>query len=329
MDIVSPPVALSIVTPVYNAAPWLPDFLQSLRGQTLQNWQLICVDDGSTDDSLALLRDAAAGDGRLLVLHQENAGPSAARNAALERVSGRYVTFVDADDTLEPDYLQTLLEAAVATGADVVVSGWTYVASQRQEAHSVTEEPVLTEEATPAVLEELPKHACARLYARRVLEQSGARFPEGLRYGEDTVFHYGVYPYCHKVARVAHKGYLYRASAGSLSAHSRQSVVHMVEGAEYLEHFYRERLMLEAQRENLLRYVVHALRRIRSMAPASCQRQAGQRLRGVVQRAGAQEEELNRLRRKDARVLRRLLAGGVGPGLGWYAKRLSRWLRGK
>lgn len=329
MDTSSSPAALSIVTPVYNAAPWLPDFLRSLQEQTLKDWQLICVDDGSTDDSLALLTEAAAKDDRLEVLHQENAGPSAARNAALDRASGRYVTFVDADDTLEPDYLQALLAAAETLGADVVVSGWTYVAPHSRERHSVAKAALCIEEATPAVLEALPKHACARLYARRVLEESGARFPENLRYGEDTVFHYCVYPFCRKVVRLAHEGYLYRASSGSLSAHARQLVIRMLEGAEYLEDFYCRHHLLETQRENLLRYLVHALRRIRSMAPARCQRLASQRLRALMQRAGMQEEDLGCLRRKDARALHRIRLGQDSPGLAWYAKRLSRWLRGK
>ena len=324
------PVSLSVITPVYNAAAWLPEYLQSMRQQSLQDWQLICVDDGSADDSLSLLRAAAEADSRLLVLHQENAGPSAARNVALEQATGRYITFVDADDTLEPDYLQAMLEAAESQKADVVVSGWTCVGRDGwREVHAVESQKVRCLEASPAVVGQLPKHACARLYARHVWQQSGARFPENLRYGEDTVFHYCLYPYCRRVARIPHTGYLYRASSGSLSAHARELSFRMVEGAEYLEGFYGERGMLESQRENLLRYAIHALRRVRSMAPPECQREVSRRLRALMQRIGVQVADLTCLRRRDARLLARILKGKDGPGWGWYVRRLSRWLRGK
>ncbi len=324
------PVPLSVITPVYNAAVWLPEYLRSMRQQTLQDWQLICVDDGSTDDSLSLLNAAAEADPRLLVLHQENAGPSAARNAALEQATGRYITFVDADDTLEPDYLQAMLEAAETLKADVVVSGWTCVGKDgRREVHPVESQEVRCLEASPAVMAQLPKHACARLYLRSVWLQSGAHFPENLRYGEDTVFHYCLYPYCHRVARISHAGYLYRTSSGSLSAHARQLSFRMMEGAEYLEGFYGARGLMESQRENLLRYAVHALRRIRSLAPLECQREVSQRLRALMQRIGVQAEDLTCLRHRDARLLTRILKGKDSPGWSWYARRLSRWLRGK
>lgn len=323
-------VSLSVITPVYNAASWLPEYLRSMRQQSLHDWQLICVDDGSTDDSLSLLNEAAEADSRLLVLHQENAGPSAARNAALEQANGRYITFVDADDTLEPDYLQAMLEAAETLKADVVVSGWTCVGTDgRREVHAVESQEARCLEASPAVVEQLPKHACARLYDRRVWQQAGAHFPETLRYGEDTVFHYCLYPYCHRVARISHTGYLYRTSSGSLSAHARQLSFRMVEGAEYLEGFYAARGLMESQRENLLRYAVHALRRIRSLAPMECQQEVSQRLRALMQRIGVQAEDLTCLRRRDARLLTRILKGKDSPGWGWYGRRLNRWLRGK
>lgn len=110
----------SIVVPVYNAQPNLCACLDSLLAQTYENIELICVDDGSTDDSPAVLADYAARDARVRVLTQENRGPGAARNAGMDAASGEYLYFFDCDDWCEP----TLLERAVArldrTGADLI-----------------------------------------------------------------------------------------------------------------------------------------------------------------------------------------------------------------
>jgi len=90
---------VSIVTPVYNAAHWLPETLGTVRDQTLTDWEMISVDDCSTDDSLAILQKAAAEDPRFRFLRMpHNGGPSEARNLALAVARGRFIAFLDADD---------------------------------------------------------------------------------------------------------------------------------------------------------------------------------------------------------------------------------------
>jgi len=97
---------VSIITPVYNAARWLPETLASVRAQTHQNWEHILVDDGSTDDSRAIIRAAAEDDSRILLLRTEfNSGPSVARNLALHAARGRFIAFLDADDLWLPEKL--------------------------------------------------------------------------------------------------------------------------------------------------------------------------------------------------------------------------------
>ena len=91
---------VTVIIPVYNAAPWLLDSLNSVLSQPLRNIELICVDDGSTDGSGAILAKYALGDSRVRVLSQANAGLGAARNAGLAVARGRYVVFLDADDEL-------------------------------------------------------------------------------------------------------------------------------------------------------------------------------------------------------------------------------------
>ena len=95
----------SIIIPVYNVAPYLRECLDSVLKQTFTDWEAICVDDGSTDGSGAILDEYAAKDKRFRVIHQANAGVSAARNAALDVVIGEYICFVDADDVVNNNFL--------------------------------------------------------------------------------------------------------------------------------------------------------------------------------------------------------------------------------
>ena len=88
----------SIVIPVYNVAPYLRECLDSLLAQTCADWEAVCVDDGSTDSSGAILDEYAAKDSRFVVVHQENRGVSAARNKGLDIAKGEWLVFLDGDD---------------------------------------------------------------------------------------------------------------------------------------------------------------------------------------------------------------------------------------
>ena len=100
----------SIIIPVCNAAPYLRECLDSVLAQTCVDWEAICVDDGSTDGSGAILDEYAAKDARIKVIHQSNAGVSAARNAGLAVSRGEWVSFVDSDDRIEANYLRAFLD---------------------------------------------------------------------------------------------------------------------------------------------------------------------------------------------------------------------------
>jgi glycosyltransferase involved in cell wall biosynthesis len=108
---------VSIITPVYNAARWLPETLATVRDQTFADWEQILVDDCSTDDSAAIIEAAAHQDQRFRLLHApRNAGPSAARNLALEASRGRFIAFLDADDLWHPEKLARSVEWITAHG---------------------------------------------------------------------------------------------------------------------------------------------------------------------------------------------------------------------
>lgn len=106
---------VSVLVPVYNAAPFLPQCFDSLLSQTLHDVQVVCVDDASTDSSLSVLRDYSQRDARVEVIHlDKNVGLAKARNAALEQARGQYVCMVDADDWLSADALQQAVDVFAA-----------------------------------------------------------------------------------------------------------------------------------------------------------------------------------------------------------------------
>ena len=102
----------SIIIPVYNVAPYLRECLDSVLAQTFTDWEAICVDDGSTDGSGTILDEYAVKDKRFRVIHQRNAGVSAARNAALDHATGEWLCFVDADDKVECHWLHDIADGA-------------------------------------------------------------------------------------------------------------------------------------------------------------------------------------------------------------------------
>ena len=106
----------SIIIPVYNVAPYLRECLDSVLAQTFTDWEAICVDDGSTDDSGAILDEYVARDKRFRVIHQKNAGVSAARNRALQVALGEWITFLDGDDRFEVGRLAALYGVVLGHG---------------------------------------------------------------------------------------------------------------------------------------------------------------------------------------------------------------------
>ena len=116
-------IDVSVILPAWNVSPYLRQCLDSIVSQTLTNIEIICVDDGSTDGTLDILREYAEKDSRILVIHQENQGAGAARNNAMRYAKGKYLSFLDSDDFFEPDMLEKSWEAAERNNADIVVFG--------------------------------------------------------------------------------------------------------------------------------------------------------------------------------------------------------------
>lgn len=127
---------ISIISPVYNAERYIVKCLDSILVQTFQDWELILVDDGSSDKSGVICDEYAARDSRVIVIHKENGGVGAARQTGLDAVTGEYVIHADPDDWVEPTMLQELYAKAVAEAADVVICDY-YVDTKRHTISSI------------------------------------------------------------------------------------------------------------------------------------------------------------------------------------------------
>lgn len=190
--------AASIVIPSFNCQEYLSRCIDSARRQTCEDIQIVCVDNGSTDDSMAVLERAACEDTRVKVLRQPEAGVSCARNLGIDSSEGRYVFFLDADDFMEPQTVQTVCDHAARTNSQMTVYSFdeyydapeAYVPRERcaeaglyERAFSLSDcESLSTQIVTPNVWR--------IAFEREFLDRSGVRFNKSLKTSEDLLFIY-------------------------------------------------------------------------------------------------------------------------------------------
>ena len=179
---------ISIVVPIYNAEPYLLECLESLMIQSYEDFEVLMVDDGSKDNSLAICREWAAKDERFRVFSQANAGVSVARNRALEEAKGDYVCFVDADDAVAPDYLAHLLE--LSKDGDFPLCWYT-----REKASLGTGCRCAMRYSARRFILNIVRGAVNNanlwmmLFKRSIIEEQGIRFTEGCVRNEDAEFY--------------------------------------------------------------------------------------------------------------------------------------------
>ncbi|MEV8337973.1 glycosyltransferase family 2 protein [Leucobacter sp. NPDC077196] len=175
---------VSVVIPVYNSMPYLTGTLESVLAQDLPALEIIAINDGSTDGSGAELDRFAAGDPRLTAVHQSNSGwPGMPRNRGLERSTGAYVLFMDADDTIAPDALRLMVAQADEHDADIIIPRFEGTGGRKVQA-LFERHPQGPIELSRAMETLSPQ----KLFRREMLERAELRFPEGRVRLEDGIF---------------------------------------------------------------------------------------------------------------------------------------------
>ena len=205
---------ISVIVPVYNVEKYLSQCADSILSQDYSDLEVIFIDDGSTDASGQICDQYAEKDSRVRVIHQKNGGAAAAKNAGLRMASGKYLSFVDSDDYLEPNVYGGLVGTLLDTGADVVQGSFREIYRNRAEEQQVSEE---TLEGYEYLLRFPKDFSCAllwnKLYRRELF--AGVFFEEGHKI-DDEYFTWQGFLKPRKVVRVDRVIYNYRKRASGV-----------------------------------------------------------------------------------------------------------------
>lgn len=179
---------ISIIVPVYKSEQYLPKCIESILAQTFTDFELILVDDGSPDESGKLCDVYAQKDMRIRVIHQQNAGVSAARNAGLMCATGKYIMFCDSDDWVAPEWCQCLYNAMKVPNVVIAMCGY-----REWKGDIVTQTCNLSKTDSTMKLSELfakplPGAPWNKIYNRERIVEYNITFPDGISYGEDLRF---------------------------------------------------------------------------------------------------------------------------------------------
>lgn len=238
---------VSVIVPVYNVEALLPRCLDSIVAQTLREIEIICVDDGSPDRSIDILRRYADDDSRIRVLSQENRGLGGARNRGFDAARGEYILYVDSDDWIDPTYCEALHAAACASGADIACASilktrpshekWTIRYTERLVA-STPDERFRLAHCPPDF------YVMNKLVRRDLLLRLGLRFRERVCY-EDVEYMMRLLGECDRLVTVPGAVYHYMFNAASITK-SRQTPKKQRDKYEAHKHFvaYADRIGL-------------------------------------------------------------------------------------
>ena len=222
---------VSIIVPVYNKEKYIGDCIESLRSQTYQDIEIILIDDGSVDGSWDIINKYSKLDVRIIALHQDNAGVCVARNNGLNHVSGKWVCFVDADDTLPSNSIDTLVAHADKHNVDLVIGNFTRVhGNDNIYVHEYDDEVV-----SHNILSRIDAgRTWGQLYKSEIIIEHQIRFVDGLAYSEDHVFLTNYCLFINSLEFISDSIYYYKINSDSVTYHpnNRKNVFHQLWAAE-------------------------------------------------------------------------------------------------
>ncbi|MDZ7695463.1 MAG: glycosyltransferase [Deltaproteobacteria bacterium] len=208
---------ISIIVPVFNAENSIDHCILSIRRQTIEDWELLLINDGSTDSSGIICDNWMEEEDRIRVFHCQKAGTAASRNRGIDKAKGRYLTFIDADDTIAPDFLEYLYGLIIREDAEISVCNYENIYPGDEVLRKAQEEVLVTESGRDAMESLLYQRyfvssPWAKLYNARIWER--LRFPEGTL-SEDFPTIVKVLPLADKVTYSSVKKYDYYHRKGS------------------------------------------------------------------------------------------------------------------
>lgn len=255
---------ISIVIPIYNAEKYLEECLNSIKNQTYKNFEVIMVNDGSKDDSETICMNFLRSDSRFRYLKKENGGVSSARNVGLDNVEGDYITFIDADDWVDENHLEILIDGIIKNNCEVAISSYMQFINTREtyliNIYSNQEKYLLNygKMNREKFLTELPKLisinnsfncAVSKLFSRRLVED--IRFDSNIIYAEDLDFYFKLYLKVNNVIFINAETYIYRQHDESTT--SGFSQIHAEQELSVFKKMYETALILGIPTVNYVR----------------------------------------------------------------------------
>lgn len=262
---------VSVVIPIYNTAQYLPECLESVINQTLKDIEIICVDDGSTDDSPQILAGYVLKDERINIIHKENGGLVAARKTGVLAAKGTYVAFVDSDDWIEPDMYEQLFRIAEEYKVDMVTCGF-FLEGNYTTTHMDTVSQGMFEGQDMFALRDkaiynLEQHSsglkaslCYKLFRKELIQDAQCKIPNEITMAEDKMCLLTALLRCSSVY-VYHKPfYHYRIRPNSMvNSGSEEYLLKVYAVYKYLKELYQDERFTKNMRTQAEVYITELL----------------------------------------------------------------------
>lgn len=235
---------ISIIVPIYNVEKYIRKCIDSILNQSYINFELLLIDDGSTDSSFNICKEYESTDKRVKVYHKKNGGVSSARNMGLEKAKGEWITFIDSDDyLLNNQFLEDLEKATHNLHIDYcLTSGCTKFGQEK-----IVFDKAGVQLPTDVILEhiiglnQIYLSPWGRLFKTSIINNNKIRFLEGLHYAEDCYFNIEYLTHVKYTSVIDNKGYYYRENSSSIT-HNYRSYTHYL---EFLTNLFKQYHLLK------------------------------------------------------------------------------------
>lgn len=245
---------LSVIIPIYNKEQYIEKCLESILSQSMSEFEVICINDGSTDSTLNKLSKYQANDSRVTIINQKNSGVASARNAGVKHATGQYISFIDPDDYISDGmfkHLTSLFEVSpeidvVGCGTHVIYEAWQNYQKSDDLYYKVnTEENIIV---TEDVFKRINASCCNKIFKRELIQKYDIHYPANSLY-EDAAFFWCYLGICRRASFVATPYYNYiryaNSTMGKTFSKSNSRAIDHLKITEHLYNFYKENDLLK------------------------------------------------------------------------------------
>jgi len=212
---------VSIIVPIFNSEKYIEAIIKQILKQTYENIELILVNDGSTDNSESIVR-SFLNDSRIKYISQTNGGPSKARNTGLKHVNGQYITFIDSDDSIAPDYIEKLYNGIIEFDSDICCCGYEYIGFNEAYKHHdfLPFGQINKDNFVKNIFSGTGGITWGKIYKSNILLENNIQFDENFKLCEDQLFALTAWSKSSKFCSIDYNGYIYNGKNESSLMHN-------------------------------------------------------------------------------------------------------------